>query len=90
MTEVSEKCTKNINSSEEVQRIFTYGTLREDGSNRHYISDAIETTTPGTIKGDMYYYTSQPGGKGNFPFLTEGEGTAIGEILTFYHWENCS
>ena len=34
----------------------------------------------------MYYY-ARKGGKGHFPFISEGAGTAIGEILTFTDWD---
>jgi gamma-glutamylcyclotransferase (GGCT)/AIG2-like uncharacterized protein YtfP len=78
--------------NDEIKQVFVYGTLRKSCSNRHWVSDFIDDSLPGTIQGEMYHYDpNAEGGTGAYPYMVErGTGTIVGELLTFQEsdWEH--
>jgi gamma-glutamylcyclotransferase (GGCT)/AIG2-like uncharacterized protein YtfP len=79
----------------DIRQVFVYGTLREYGSNRHWVNKYLQTCTRKCYfeGATMYHYDPQNRGGSlgapyGYPYVVErGSDNIIGEILTFTDWE---
>jgi gamma-glutamylcyclotransferase (GGCT)/AIG2-like uncharacterized protein YtfP len=65
------------------EKVFVYGSLRRRQKYRYLIEQMIVGSQPATVCGMTMYHFAPPGRRGEFPYITPGEGAVHGDVLAF-------
>lgn len=68
-----------------VAKIFIYGTLRRGEKYRYLITPFIVKERAASISGRLFHYAPDGGERGDYPYLTWGDGTVRGDVVELRH-----